>query len=126
MRCIVDDTLLAEAQKILHTDSAEETVVASLRETIRSRAEPMELPLYLSSDEDFERFRRALHHPRTPAELQRWREAVAAADRLRAKLGSDPDFNVVDIIRDIRGGWAGDEPDRQTKPSADSQFPSSA
>ena len=59
MRCTVDDTLLAEAQKILHTESAEETVAASLRETIRSRAEPMELPLYLSSDEDFERFRRA-------------------------------------------------------------------
>ena len=102
MRCTVDDTLLAEAQKILHTGSAEETVAASLRETIRSRAEPMELPLYLSSDDDFERFRRALHHPRTPAELERWREAIESADRLRAELGPDPDFNTADIIRDIR------------------------
>ena len=126
MRYTVDDTLLAEAQKILRTGSAEETVAASLRETIRSRAEPMELPLYLSSDEDLERFRRALHHPRTPAELQRRREAVEAAGRLRVEIGPDPDFNVVDIIRDIRGGWAGDEPDGQTKPSAGSRFSSTA
>lgn len=111
MRCTVDDTLLAEAQKILRTGNAEETVAASLRETIRSRGEPMELPLYLSSDEDFERFRRALHHPRTPAELQRWREAVEAADRLRVKVG--PDFNVVEIIRDIRDRAAAGLPEEE-------------
>ena len=40
MRCTVDYTLLAEVQKILRTGKAEETVAASLRETIRSRAEP--------------------------------------------------------------------------------------
>ena len=113
MRCTVDDTLLAEAQKILHTGSADETVAASLRETIRSRAEPMELPLYLSSDEDIERFRRALHHPRTPAELERRREAVEAADRLRAELGPDPDFNTADIIRDIRDRAAAGLPEEE-------------
>ncbi len=113
MRCTVDDTLLAEAQKILRTGNAEETVAASLRETIRSRAEPMELPLYLSSDEDFERFRRALHHPRTPEELERRREAIEAADRLRAAIGPDPDFNTADIIRDIRDRAAAGLPEEE-------------
>ncbi|MGH2352600.1 MAG: hypothetical protein ACRDJN_13400 [Chloroflexota bacterium] len=107
MNCTVSDTLLAEAREVLGTATAEETIEASLRESIEARR--TELPRRIETDADLQQFLRDVRRPRTEAELARRRVDGEAMDRLRVKVGRD--FNVAEIIREARDRAAAELPD---------------
>ena len=102
MECTVtiDEKLLDEARRALGTDDVQQTIELSLREAIRARGEPVELPRFMRTDEELQRFLRDAQRPRTEAELAQREEAFLAAEKHRLHAG--PDFNAVEELREMR------------------------
>ena len=106
---VVDDALLARAQQLLGTSSAEETVEVSLRRTIgASPAAPLP-PIRLTTDAEWEAFRRRLRTPPSQDEVARRRASFEAMERVRVKVGRE--FNVAQVIRELRDRAAEGRPE---------------
>jgi hypothetical protein len=102
MECMVtiDEKLLDEARRALGTDDVQHTIEVSLREAIRTRAKPVELPRFIRTDEELQQFLRDAQRPRTEAELARRAASIQAAETHRLHVGQG--FNVVEELREMR------------------------
>jgi hypothetical protein len=72
----------------------------SLREAIRARGEPVELPRFIITDDELQRFVHDAQRPRTEAELGQREAAFRAAEKHGLHAGSD--FNAVEELREMR------------------------